>query len=229
MNKTRRQVNLGNAAKWKTLTPCFSQCLKEIRLLRAHLWGTSWRKSMRLVTLMYVARKKSDRRLWIRLRAFQWRTNVQTQWEGDDTWVEGLQCALMDSRYTSTQNSCSNASLSHPMPLKTERRHSVSSCVASYPSGTTHSWRHTHAESTTESRSGERYLDTSAPDIARPTGEVQHVLGGGALLHRITWPHGLPTYQDICALYCDYLSRNFGPVIVVFDGYRIPSTKYTTH
>ena len=36
-------------------------------------------------------------------------------------------------------------------------------------------------------------------------------------------------YQEICALYCDYLSQNFGPVIVVFDGYRIPSTKYTTH
>ena len=67
------------------------------------------------------------------------------------------------------------------------------------------------------------------PDIAGPTGEVQHVLDGGALLHRITWPHGFPTYQDICALYCDYVSRNFGPAIVVFDGYRIPSTKYTTH
>ena len=67
------------------------------------------------------------------------------------------------------------------------------------------------------------------PDIAGPTGEVQHVLDRGALLRRITWPHGLPTYQEICALYCDYLSRNFGPVIVVFDGYRITSTKYTTH
>ena len=67
------------------------------------------------------------------------------------------------------------------------------------------------------------------PDIAGPTGEVQHVLDGGALLHHITWPHGLPTYQEICALYCDYLSRNFGPVIVVFDGYHIPSPKYTTH
>ena len=40
------------------------------------------------------------------------------------------------------------------------------------------------------------------PDIAGPTGEVQHVLDGGALLHRITWPHGFPTYQQICALYC---------------------------
>ena len=36
-------------------------------------------------------------------------------------------------------------------------------------------------------------------------------------------------HEEICALYCDYLSRNFGPAIVVFDGYRIPSTKYTTH
>ena len=67
------------------------------------------------------------------------------------------------------------------------------------------------------------------PDIAGPTGEVQHVLDGGALLHRITWPHGFPRYQYICALYCDYVSRNFGPAIVVFYGYRIPSTKYTTH
>ena len=67
------------------------------------------------------------------------------------------------------------------------------------------------------------------PDIAGPTGEVQHLLDGGALLHRITWPHGFSTYQQICALYCDYVSRNFGPAIVVFDGYRIPSTKYTTH
>ena len=67
------------------------------------------------------------------------------------------------------------------------------------------------------------------PDIAGPTGEVQHVLDGGALLHRITWPHWFPTYQDICVLNCDYVSRNFGPAIVVFDSYRIPSTNYTTH
>ena len=63
------------------------------------------------------------------------------------------------------------------------------------------------------------------PDIAGPTGEVQHVLDGGAFPHRIIWPEGFPTYQEICALYCDYVSRNFGPAIVVLDGYRIPSTK----
>ena len=55
------------------------------------------------------------------------------------------------------------------------------------------------------------------------------MLDGGALLYRITWPHGFPTYQYIWALYCDYVSRYVGPAIVVFDGYRIPSTKYTTH
>ena len=45
----------------------------------------------------------------------------------------------------------------------------------------------------------------------------------------MTWPNGFPTYQDICALYCEYVSRKFGPAIVVYDGYCIASTKYTTH
>ena len=103
------------------------------------------------------------------------------------------------------------------MPLTTERRYSVSSSVATLP------------------RTPQKAVLANAiwtrlpPDIAEPSGEVQHVLDGGALLHRITWPHGFPTYQDACALYCDYVWRNFGPAIVVFDGYRIPSTKYTTH
>ena len=49
------------------------------------------------------------------------------------------------------------------------------------------------------------------------------------MLHRIAWPHGFPTYQDICTLYCDYVSRHFGHAIGVFDGYRNPSTKYMIH
>ena len=117
-------------------------------------------------------------------------------------------------------SSCSNASLSHPdtMPLTTERRHSVSALFGD----------------TLMPRAPQKAVLANAiwtrlaPDIAGPTGEVQHVFYGGSLLHRITWPHGFPTYQQICALYCDYLSRNFGPAIVVFDGYRIPSNKYTT-
>ena len=45
------------------------------------------------------------------------------------------------------------------------------------------------------------------PDIVGPTGEVQHVLDGGVLLHLITWAHEFPTYQEICALYCHYVPR----------------------
>ena len=41
------------------------------------------------------------------------------------------------------------------------------------------------------------------------------------------WVPNISIY--ICALYCDYVSRNFWPAIVVFRGYRIPSIKYTTH
>ena len=101
------------------------------------------------------------------------------------------------------------------------RRYSVSSCVATHRfSLTTHSYREHHRKP---------FWTRLPPDIAGPTGEVQHVLNGGALLHRITWLHGFPTYQEVCALYGDHVSRNFGPAIVVFDGYRIPSTKYTTH
>ena len=127
-----------------------------------------------------------------------------------------LQCALMDSRYTST---CSNASLSHPMPVTTERCHPVSALF----------------DDTLMPRAPQKAVLANAiwtrlpPDIAGPTGEVQHVLDDGALLHRLTWPHGFPPYQDTCALYCDHLSRNVGLAIVVLDGYRIPSTKYTTH
>ena len=62
-----------------------------------------------------------------------------------------------------------------------------------------------------------------------PAGDVQHVLDGGALLHRIPWPRGSATYQDICGLYCSYVTRKYGNAIVVFDGYDELSTKNMTH
>ena len=76
------------------------------------------------------------------------------------------------------------------MPLTTERRHSVSALF----------------DDTLMPRVPQKAVLANAiwtrlpPDIAGPTGEVQHKK-----------------------------TRNFGLVIVVFDGYRIPSTKYTTH
>ena len=60
-----------------------------------------------------------------------------------------------------------------------------------------------------------------------PEGDVQHVLDGGALLHRIPWPRGSATYQDICGLYCSYATKKYGNAIVVFDGYDM-STKNMT-
>ena len=63
----------------------------------------------------------------------------------------------------------------------------------------------------------------------RPEGDVQHVLDGGALLHRFLWPRGSATYQDICGLYCSYVTKKYGNAIVVFDGYDDMSTKNMTH
>ena len=61
-----------------------------------------------------------------------------------------------------------------------------------------------------------------------PKRDVQHVLDGRALLHRIPWPQGLATYRDICGLYCSYATKKYGNAIVVFDGYDM-STKNMTH
>ena len=47
----------------------------------------------------------------------------------------------------------------------------------------------------------------SSDATSRPTGEVQHILDGGALLHRIPWPKGSVTHQDLCALYCGYVGK----------------------
>lgn len=61
-----------------------------------------------------------------------------------------------------------------------------------------------------------------------PAGEVQYVLDGGALLHRIPWPRGSITYQDICGLYSSYVVKKYVKPIVVFDGYDRVSTKNMT-
>ena len=62
----------------------------------------------------------------------------------------------------------------------------------------------------------------------QPEGNVQYVLDGGALLHQIPWPRGSPTYKEVCNLYCSYVRRKYGRVIVVFDGYDEMSTKAMT-
>ncbi len=65
--------------------------------------------------------------------------------------------------------------------------------------------------------------------FTEPTGTMQFVLDGGALLHRILWPRGV-TYGRICQLYTDYVAKKYGKPSVVFDGYQDGlSTKDATH
>ncbi|KAJ7340521.1 hypothetical protein OS493_003275 [Desmophyllum pertusum] len=47
----------------------------------------------------------------------------------------------------------------------------------------------------------------------------------GLLLHRIPWPRGSATYQEICNLYYSYITGKYGKPIVVFDVYEKLSTK----
>ena len=58
----------------------------------------------------------------------------------------------------------------------------------------------------------------------QPEGNVQYVLDGGALLHRVPWPRGSPTYKEVSDLYCTYVCRKYGRAIVIFDGYDQIST-----
>ena len=61
------------------------------------------------------------------------------------------------------------------------------------------------------------------------TGERQYVLDGGSLVHRIPRQRGT-TYNDICRMYTNYVTRRYGPAIIVFDGYQEElSTIYGTH
>jgi len=47
---------------------------------------------------------------------------------------------------------------------------------------------------------------------------VQYVLDGGALLHRIPWNSG-ETYEGISSHYVRYVGDMYGNAVIVFDGY----------
>ena len=146
--------------------------------------------------------------------------HVQTQWPGDDTSVE-----VISSRWWTADTHRPRAPV--PTPHCRMQCHWRQKSVIPFRlSLTTHSCREHHRKPFWRTPYRPVCYQTLPDQLARFN---VFVLDGGVLLHRITWPHGFPTYQEICALYCDYLSRNFGPAIVVFDGYRIPSAKYTTH
>lgn len=63
----------------------------------------------------------------------------------------------------------------------------------------------------------------------KPSRDVQYVLDGGALLHRIPWPKGA-TFETICQMYVRYVMQRYGCAVIVFDGYSDkPATKDATH
>ncbi|KAG1667442.1 hypothetical protein GQR58_018429 [Nymphon striatum] len=61
----------------------------------------------------------------------------------------------------------------------------------------------------------------------KPTGPVQYVLDGDALLHHVCWPKDT-SYDQLCRIYVDYVTRKYGEAIIVFDGYGENSTKDMT-
>ena len=56
-----------------------------------------------------------------------------------------------------------------------------------------------------------------------PSENVRFVLDGGALLHRIPWS------RSILSTYGNFVSKNYGEAIIVFDGYKAFTTKDMTH
>jgi hypothetical protein len=59
--------------------------------------------------------------------------------------------------------------------------------------------------------------------------DVQYVIDGGALLHRVPWNSG-ETYDAICSRYIRYVGDRYVPASIVFDGYESgPTTKDGAH
>ncbi len=47
----------------------------------------------------------------------------------------------------------------------------------------------------------------------KPSGDVQYVLDGGALLHRVPWPWGYP-YESVEHLYVRYVTQKYGATVM---------------
>ena len=59
--------------------------------------------------------------------------------------------------------------------------------------------------------------------------DVQYVIDGGSLIHRLPWQRGV-TFKEIILMYVRYVTSKYKTAIVVFDGYKEgPSTKDATH
>ncbi|GFN75907.1 hypothetical protein PoB_000241300 [Plakobranchus ocellatus] len=69
----------------------------------------------------------------------------------------------------------------------------------------------------------------SEKDIVDETSDIEYVLDGGSLLHRIPWRRS-DTFAAIGQIYVEYVQRMYMKPRIVFDGYNDgPSTKDATH
>ena len=71
------------------------------------------------------------------------------------------------------------------------------------------------------------WTSISNKDVEIPK-QVQYVIDGGALLHRIPWTRG-ETFACILKRYTEYVQKKYGKALVVFDGYCAASTKDMAH
>ena len=51
-----------------------------------------------------------------------------------------------------------------------------------------------------------------------PSGDVQYVLDGGSLVHRVPWPRR-STFESVSHQYVRYVTQIYGAAAIVFDGY----------
>ena len=62
-----------------------------------------------------------------------------------------------------------------------------------------------------------------------PPTDVQYILDGGALLHRLPWQRG-SSYNALCESYVKYVQYRYGSAHIIFDGYTDkPTTKDAAH
>jgi hypothetical protein len=76
----------------------------------------------------------------------------------------------------------------------------------------------------------EIWMETKDCQTELPQQAIHYVIDGGALLHRVAWPHSA-TFESIICMYVNYVSRKYSKLCtVVFDGYNNgPSTKDCIH
>ena len=70
---------------------------------------------------------------------------------------------------------------------------------------------------------------TSSVQSGPQSSDLQYLLDGGALLHRLPWEKG-HTFDEICVQYCRYVTSRYGKASIVFNGYdNGPSIKDATY